>query len=162
MQVGGHAEAAEGPEAPTLPVGWPDELATIFGWDVTTSARARGGLNVILDGANMAWAYGAALSLRFGCKTYPCSAGVLAALDYEPWAAAGLRVIAVMPRSYVDGELAGLADGRGGLQDAISAQQARQRARTPPSAQPPPPPPQVARLPSGSWRNLPLWREHCS
>jgi hypothetical protein len=38
---------------------------------------------VLLDGANLVWAYGHALSRRFGCKIYPSSAGLLLALEYE-------------------------------------------------------------------------------
>ena len=38
---------------------------------------------VLLDGANLVWAYGHALSRRFGCKIYPASAGLLLALEYE-------------------------------------------------------------------------------
>ncbi len=41
------------------------------------------GPSVVLDGANLLWAYGHALSRRFGCKIYPASAGLLLALDYE-------------------------------------------------------------------------------
>ena len=38
---------------------------------------------VVLDGANLLWAYGHALARRFGCKVYPASAGLLVALNYE-------------------------------------------------------------------------------
>jgi hypothetical protein len=38
---------------------------------------------VVLDGANLMWAYGIALARRFGCKAYPASAGLTLALDYE-------------------------------------------------------------------------------
>ena len=38
---------------------------------------------MVLDGANLMWAYGVALARRFGCKVYPASAGLLLALDYE-------------------------------------------------------------------------------
>ena len=37
---------------------------------------------VVLDGANLLWAYGHALARRFGCKVYPASAGLLVALNY--------------------------------------------------------------------------------
>ena len=65
---------------------WPDELAAIFGWDADAGGappRPARDLTIVCDGANMAWAFGIALSARFGCKNYPCSAGVLSALDYE-------------------------------------------------------------------------------
>ena len=38
---------------------------------------------MVLDGANLMWAYGIALARRFGCKAYPASAGLTLALDYE-------------------------------------------------------------------------------
>ena len=41
----------------------------------------------------------------------PLSRGVMMALHYEPWVAQGFEVKAVMPFSYVEGELLGLADG---------------------------------------------------
>jgi hypothetical protein len=75
---------------------------------------------VVLDGANLMWGYGLALARRFGCKAYPSAAGLLLALDYEPWRAAGVRVTALLPASYAAGELAGLADGCGGDVDAVA------------------------------------------
>jgi hypothetical protein len=38
---------------------------------------------VVLDGANLMWGYGLALTRRFGCKVYPAAQGLLLALDYE-------------------------------------------------------------------------------
>ena len=43
----------------------------------------------------------------------PCSKGLLMALEHGPWAAAGKSVEAIIPSSYVEGPLWGLADGFG-------------------------------------------------
>ncbi len=108
---------------------------------------------VVLDGANIMWAYGIALARRFGCKVYPSAAGLLLALDYEvrphrsgacmcvtrapaltdgmapqPWRDAGVRVVALLPDSYAAGELDGLADGCGGDASALAPGGPAQRA----------------------------------
>lgn len=50
---------------------------------LSVTSTSRGAPLVVLDGANLLWAYGHSLSRRFGCKIYPASAGLLLALDYE-------------------------------------------------------------------------------
>lgn len=88
------------------------------------------------SGANICWAYGHALHI-LGASGDPAagfpesevsavapdagnlrgrrprSAGLLLALDYGPWIAAGHTVEAIIPTSYVEGPLWGLADGFG-------------------------------------------------
>jgi len=71
---------------------WQGELVTLFGWEAAERAAgeasgsgsdSRPPPTVLLDGANLLWAYGHAVSKRFGCKIYPSAAGLLLALDYE-------------------------------------------------------------------------------
>jgi len=66
---------------------------------------------ILLDGANLAWGYGMMLGRRFKCPQKALSQGVMMALNHRDWADKGFEVKAVMPFSYVQGELKGLADG---------------------------------------------------
>jgi len=95
--------------------------------------------HVILDGANLLWAHGHALSRRFGCKIYPSAAGLFLALEYEPWKRAGVRVTALLPSNYVHGPLLLIADGCGGDMRHLQ-------------------PDRVEQTPSGEWTNIALAR----
>lgn len=67
---------------------------------------------VVLDGANLAWTFSAALYSKLGCKTrLPLSRGVTLAMECDTWTKMGLEPVAFMPESYVEGPLHGLADG---------------------------------------------------
>jgi len=92
----------------TYPTPWATDLATIFGWDDVLEAA--GGADAVaanrllpkkiaLDGANIAWSLGASVRSRFKCRQFPLSAGVVRALEYEPWAAQA-RALTILPLSY--------------------------------------------------------------
>lgn len=69
---------------------------------------------VVLDGANIAWAYGTAeaLSGRIpGGVIGPKAEGLVAALRHPPFAERGLRAVAFIPRDYVEGRLWEVCDG---------------------------------------------------
>lgn len=83
------------------------------------------------------WAYGKALTKRFGCKTHPFSAGLVLALEHAPWRDAHASVSAILPESYARAPaLTHLVDGCGGDEAAC-------------------PPASVARD-GRAWRCLPL------
>jgi hypothetical protein len=80
------------------------------GDETTTTTTSRP--TIVLDGANIAWGYSAALHAAFGCKNkQPLSRGVLAALEHPDWAKIGADVVCFVPSTYVEGPLHGLADG---------------------------------------------------
>ena len=68
---------------------------------------------IALDGANIAWSLGTTVRSRFKCRQFPLSAGVVRALEYEPWLRQGFDVVAFIPKEYVIGGLQSLADGGG-------------------------------------------------
>mmetsp|Transcript_6393 Transcript_6393/g.12981 ORF Transcript_6393/g.12981 Transcript_6393/m.12981 type:complete len:415 (-) Transcript_6393:26-1270(-) len=111
--------------------------------EVPVAAAGPGGgpRMVLLDGANLAWGYGQAVASRFKCGQRPLSRGVLMALHHQPWLDQGFQVRAVMPFSYVQGEISGLADG-GSVHRRLKDK--------------------VVQLKPGKnlWRNLPLWEEY--
>jgi hypothetical protein len=72
---------------------------------------------IALDGANIAWSLGTSVRSRFKCRQFPLSAGVVHALEYEPWVAKNFEVVAFLPKEYVVGGLQTLCDG-GGPRDA--------------------------------------------
>ena len=93
---------------------------------------------VVLDGANLAWTFSASLFAKHGCRTrLPLSRGLTLALESDVWRDLGVKPVAFMPESYVEGPLHGLADG-GSLQTLV--------------------PGNVAYLGDGKWRNVVLWR----
>jgi hypothetical protein len=94
---------------------------------------------VVLDGANLAWTFSASLYAKEGmkCRTrLPLSRGLTLALEAEVWAEMGVKPIAFMPASYVEGPLHGLADG-GSLRTLV--------------------PCNVEYQGKGVWRNVVLW-----
>ena len=68
---------------------------------------------IALDGANIAWSLGTSIRSRFKCRQFPLSAGIVRALDHEPWLRQGFDVVAFVPKEYVVGSLQTLADGGG-------------------------------------------------
>ena len=67
---------------------------------------------IVMDGANIAWGYSAALHAAFGsANKQPLSRGVLAALEHGDWGKIGAEVVCFVPSTYVEGPLHGLADG---------------------------------------------------
>ena len=93
--------------------------------------------SVVLDGANLAWTFSAALFSKLGCRTrLPLSRGVTLALECDTWTKQKVEPIAFMPESYVEGPLHGLADG-GTLDTLIPAN--------------------VVYLGNSRWRNVVLW-----
>ena len=93
---------------------------------------------VVLDGANLAWTFSASLFAKHGCRTrLPLSRGLTLALESDVWRDLGVKPVAFMPESYVEGPLHGLADG-GSLQTLV--------------------PGNVAYVGGGTWRNVVLWR----
>lgn len=68
---------------------------------------------IALDGANIAWSLGTSIRSRFKCRQFPLSAGIVRALDHEPWLRQGFEVVAFVPKEYVVGSLQTLADGGG-------------------------------------------------
>ena len=107
------------------PAPWATDLAQIFSWDDILQASARGGTpgsgeddermpkRIVLDGANIAWSLGTSIRSRFKCRQFPLSAGIVAALEHEPWARQNYDVVAFVPKEYVVGTLNALADGGG-------------------------------------------------
>ena len=94
---------------------------------------------IVLDGANIAWGYSAALHAAFGSKNkQPLSRGVLAALAHEDWAKIDADVVCFVPSTYVEGPLHGLADG-GDLSTVVAKN--------------------VRYLGGGAWRNEKLYAE---
>ena len=94
---------------------------------------------IVLDGANIAWGYSAALHAAFGSKNkQPLSRGVLAALAHEDWVKIDADVVCFVPSTYVEGPLHGLADG-GDLSTVV--------------------PKNVRYLGGGAWRNEKLFAE---
>jgi len=69
---------------------------------------------VVLDGANIAWAYGTAEALAGrspGGVIGPKAEGLVAALRHPPFAERGLQVVAFIPLDYVEGRLWEVCDG---------------------------------------------------
>lgn len=69
---------------------------------------------VVLDGANIAWAYGTAEALAGrspGGVIGPKAEGLVAALRHPPFAERGLQVVAFIPRDYVEGRLWEVCNG---------------------------------------------------
>ncbi|CAL57296.1 Ribonuclease Zc3h12a-like [Ostreococcus tauri] len=65
---------------------------------------------VVVDGANVAWGYAAALRAAYGSASkQPLSRGVVEAV--ARCERAGFEVVCFVPRTYVEGALHGLADG---------------------------------------------------
>jgi hypothetical protein len=107
------------------PAPWATDLAQIFSWDDILQASARAGTpgsgeddervpkRIVLDGANIAWSLGTSIRSRFKCRQFPLSAGIVAALEHEPWARQNYDVVAFVPKEYVVGTLNALADGGG-------------------------------------------------
>ena len=97
------------PNMTAIPNDGDPELTTASDTAETNSVRPS---SVVLDGANLAWTYSAALYSKLGCRTrLPLSRGVVLALEHEGWRTMGLEPVAFMPASYVEGPLHGLADG---------------------------------------------------
>eukprot|EP00854_Cymbomonas_tetramitiformis_P023014 gene23014-27843_t len=126
---------------------WVTDLTYLFLWDRIVSelgaipeedAVPLRKKAILLDGANLAWAYGSAVAKRFKCRTVPQSEGVLLALNHPAWQEAGFAVTAVIPHSYVIGPYQGLVDG--GAKAAVNLDK-------------------VKPLGKGTWRNEALWKE---
>jgi hypothetical protein len=96
-----------------LPTMTPTTVVRGMGGDeTTTTTTTTSRPTIVLDGANIAWGYSAALHAAFGCKNkQPLSRGVLAALEHPDWAKIGADVVCFVPSTYVEGPLHGLADG---------------------------------------------------
>ena len=77
---------------------------------------------VVLDGANLAWTYSAALYSVLGCRQkLPLSRGVTLALDHAEWERRDLEPVAFIPSTYVEGPLHGLAVGAVQLDPTLKA-----------------------------------------
>ena len=123
----------------TYPAPWAADLAEIFEWDDVLEAAGRqfAGENangdpssvsddaaaassssarhtrIVLDGANIAWSMGTSVRSRFKCRQFPLSAGIVRALEHEPWKARGFDVVAFLPKEYAVGGLQTVCDGGG-------------------------------------------------
>ena len=83
------------------------------GDEATAGTRVLLPKRIALDGANIAWSLGTSVRSRFKCRQFPLSAGVVHALEYEPWVAKNFEVVAFLPKEYVVGGLQTLCDGGG-------------------------------------------------
>ena len=123
----------------TYPAPWAADLAEIFEWDDVLEAAGRpfagdkangdsssvsddaaaassssaGHTRIVLDGANIAWSMGTSVRSRFKCRQFPLSAGIVRALEHEPWKARGFDVVAFLPKEYAVGGLQTVCDGGG-------------------------------------------------
>ena len=125
----------------TYPAPWAADLAEIFEWEDVLEAAGRtpaGGTSrgdasnpdatedaaaasssqrrhtrIVLDGANIAWSMGTSVRSRFKCRQFPLSAGIVRALEHEPWRARGFEVVAFLPKEYAVGGLQTICDGGG-------------------------------------------------
>jgi hypothetical protein len=62
-----------------------DAAAAAPGVDTYSPSRLLLPTRIALDGANIAWSLGTSVRSRFKCRQFPLSAGVVRALEYEPW-----------------------------------------------------------------------------
>jgi hypothetical protein len=56
---------------------------------------------------------GTSVRSRFKCRQFPLSAGIVRALEHEPWKARGFDVVAFLPKEYAVGGLQTVCDGGG-------------------------------------------------
>ena len=124
----------------TYPAPWAADLAEIFEWedvleaagrtpargtsrgdasnpdalaDAAAASSSRRHTRIVLDGANIAWSMGTSVRSRFKCRQFPLSAGIVRALEHEPWRARGFEVVAFLPKEYAVGGLQTICDGGG-------------------------------------------------
>ena len=124
----------------TYPAPWAANLAEIFEWedvleaagrtpargtsrgdasnpdaseDAAAASSSRRHTRIVLDGANIAWSMGTSVRSRFKCRQFPLSAGIVRALEHEPWRARGFEVVAFLPKEYAMGGLQTVCDGGG-------------------------------------------------